>query len=97
MTTQVATDHDTQAERQERIAELNAENAQWQELHKPGSFGCHELLDRTLLLADQVEQLVLSHPACVRDPHWYALAEQAVAALHELYQCVGAEHVDRKS
>ena len=95
MTAQITRDQEAEQERNERIAELSAENVQWQDLHKPGSFGCHELLDRTSMLADQVEQLVLSHPACVQDPHWYALADQAAAALRELYQSVGSEHLER--
>jgi hypothetical protein len=64
------------------------------EQYKPGSFGCHELLDRTSLAADFVERYVRSHPACVQDPDWFALAEQAVTALQELYQRVGAAHLD---
>jgi hypothetical protein len=30
----------------------------------------------------------------VQNKAWYALAEQAVLALRELYQQVGAEHLD---
>jgi hypothetical protein len=33
----------------------------------PGTFGCHELLDRTILLAEQVEKSILSHPACIQN------------------------------
>lgn len=65
--------------------------------NEPGSFGCHELLDRTNILADQVDSL-LAHPACLQNPEWFALAHQAMTALHDLYQAVGAEHlsVDEK-
>ena len=62
---------------------------------KPGSFGCHELLDRTSIAADTLEQFVLSHPACIQNPDWYALADKAVTALRELYQRIGAEHLDK--
>jgi len=61
--------------------------------YRPGSFGCHELLDRTALVADLVDQHLLAHPACVANPAWYKLAEQVVNALHELYQKIGAEHL----
>ena len=54
---------------------------------------CHELLDRTALLSDLLERHLLGHPACVANPGWYRLAEQAAAALRELYQQVGAEHL----
>jgi hypothetical protein len=85
---------DTEQERHQRIAELIADNGpDWAEQYKPGSFGCHELLDRTSLVADLVERYVQSHPACVQNPDWFALAEKAVAALRELYQRIGAEHL----
>ena len=84
----------TEQERQQRLTELTAEQGDEKlDQYKPGSFGCHELLDRTALVGDMVEENVLSHPACVQNPEWYALAEQAVAALRELYQRVGAEHL----
>ncbi len=86
---------DMERERQQRIDEMIAEHGpQWSEPYKPGSFGCHELLDRTSMAADIVEQYVLSHPACAQNKDWFALADQAVAALRELYQRVGAEHLD---
>ena len=49
---------------------------------------------RTSLLVDNLEQFVLSHPACVAQAQWYALADQAATALRELYQRIGAAHVD---
>ncbi|HBI41340.1 MAG TPA: hypothetical protein DDY78_00590 [Planctomycetales bacterium] len=86
---------EAEQERQRLVNELIAEHGpNWSEQYKPGSFGCHELLDRASLTSDMVEQLVLSHPACLRNAEWYALAEQAAAALQELYQRVGAEHLD---
>src|SRR5262245_48522217 len=86
---------DMEREPQQRIAEMIAEHGpQWSEPYKPGSFGCHELLDRTSMAADIVEQYVLSHPACAQNKDWFALADQAVAALRELYQRRGAEHLD---
>ena len=39
---------------------------------------------------------VRTHPACVQNREWFALAEQAVVALHELYQRIGAAHLDDK-
>ncbi len=95
MDQQAAKAIDMEQERQQRIDELTAEHGpQWPEQYKPGSFGCHELLDRTSLAANLVEQYVLSHPACAQNRDWFALAEQAVAALRELYQRVGEEHLD---
>jgi hypothetical protein len=74
--------------------ELAAESGTgWADGYRPGTAGCHELLDRTSMLADMLEAHLLSHPACVANPDWYRLAEQATAALRELYQQVGAEHL----
>jgi hypothetical protein len=81
-------------ERQDLFDELAAEHGpEWEAQYRPGSFGCHELLDRTCLLADQLEKSILSHPSCIQNAEWYALAARAVDALRELYQRVGAEHL----
>ena len=51
---------------QEQLAVVAAEQEPgWETRYGPGSFGCHELLDRVLLLGDLVEGQVLEHPACV--------------------------------
>lgn len=98
MDLQAATAADSEQERQQHLAEMIAEHgAQWCEQYKPGSFGCHELLDRTSLVADMVEQYVLSHPACAQNRDWFALADQAVVALRELYQRIGAAHLDDRN
>jgi hypothetical protein len=94
MTTRTAKDVETEEERQRLAEELTTENGPaWREEYRPGSFGCHELLDRTSLGVDWIERFILSHPACVQNAEWYALAEQAAAALRELYQRIGAEHL----
>ena len=89
---------DAEHERQQLLDELAADHGpHWEEHYEVGSFGCHELLDRTALAADLVERYVRTHPACVQNPEWFALAEQAAAALHELYQRIGATHFDDKA
>jgi hypothetical protein len=65
----------------------------WEAQYRPGSFGCHELLDRVSMLGDLVEGQVLGHPACAVREEWHHLAARAVEALRELYQRVGAEHL----
>ncbi len=85
---------DTELERQTLIDEMTAEHGpQWSERYEPGSHGCHELMDRTSMVAAIVERYVLSHPACAQDQDWFALAERAVSALWELYQRVGEQHL----
>ena len=81
-------------ERQALIAELVADQGkEWAKQNKPGSFGCHELLDRTAFVADILERYVRTHPACLQNKEWFQLAEQAASALHELYQRVGEAHL----
>lgn len=93
MSIQTSKPQEVEEERLHLINEMVAEEGtDWLEQYKPGSFGCHELLDRTSVAAENVERSVLSHPACVQNPEWYALAEQAVSALNKLYQRIGAEH-----
>jgi hypothetical protein len=93
MSTQLDKTLDTEQDRQRAIQELAAEHGlRWLDDYKPGSFGCHELLDRTHLAAENVERSVLQHPACAQNAEWFALAERAVTALNELYQRIGAEH-----
>ena len=85
---------EAEQDRQQRVNELIAENGpNWMEQYKPGSFGCHELLDRTSLAMDMVVENVRDHPACVQNPEWFALAEKAGAALRELYERIGADHL----
>jgi len=89
------TERSSEVERQRRelLRELDADNeAGWMDRFKPGSFGCHELLDRTNLLVNMIEDNLLSHPSCALNPEWYALADQAVDALRNLYQRIGGEH-----
>ena len=87
---------DTEQERQQLVEEMNEDlGPGWSDKYKPGSFGCHELLDRTSLVADTVEHYILSHPACIQNKDWFALADGAVAALRELYQQIGDEHLDK--
>ena len=86
---------DLKDERRRLIEEMVAEHGpEWSKPYQPGTFGCHELLDRTSVVADMVERDILSHPACVQNQGWFALAEKAVSALQELYQQIGKAHLD---
>ena len=79
---------------QEHLAAVAAEQEpDWETRYEPGSFGCHELLDRVMLLGDLLEGQVLEHPACALKEEWHHLASRAVEALRELYQRIGAEHL----
>jgi hypothetical protein len=95
MTTQARSKSEGEEDRLEILDAMLAERGpNWLAGYKPGSYGCHELLDRTSLVADLVEESVLTHPACALNPEWYALAEQAATCLRDLYQLIGAEHLN---
>lgn len=81
--------------RQEAVNAMIAEyGPEWAEQYVPGTFGCHELLDRVICAAETVEEYVLSHPACAQNRAWYALAEHAVTTLNQLYEKISAEHLE---
>ena len=87
-------DETIRQEWQERLALTATEQEPgWEDQYKPGSFGCHELLDRATLLGDMLEAQVLGHPSCALREEWHRLASHAVEALRELSQKVGAEHL----
>jgi len=83
-----------EAIRQEYIDEMKADGESSDEFIA-GSYGCHELLDRTAMLMKTVDQYVLGHPACANNKEWFALAYRAVDALNELYQRVGVDHLEK--
>ena len=81
-------------DRAEQESEFAAEHGpDWREPFAPGTFGGHELLDRLGLVSKLVDDAIVSHPACVQNPEWYALARRASEALADLYQQVGAEQL----
>jgi hypothetical protein len=82
-----------EATRQEYIDEFKTDGESG-DVCVPGSYSCHELLDRTAMLMNTLDQYVLGHPACVNNKEWFALAYRAVDALNELYQKVGADHLE---
>jgi len=86
---------EVEQQRLDRIAEHETYSGpDWDSGFEPGTFGGHELLDRTHLVLNLIDEHILDHPACVRDPAWYALANRAFEALFELYQKVGAAHLE---
>lgn len=94
MSTASETRPDAEAERLRLANELASDSGpDWAAGFRSGTPGCHELMDRASILSDMLERHLLTHPACVADPEWYALADRAASALRELYQRVGAEHL----
>jgi hypothetical protein len=60
---------------------------------KPGTMGCHEALHMVSFLAGAVDEELAAHPAIKMNPEWHKLAKTAAAALIELYQKIGTEHL----
>jgi hypothetical protein len=89
------TDNSFEAERQDRLRDfLQEEGQQALERFNPGTHGCHELLDRTAMVNDLLDRFIVSHPACLQNAEWYTLASQAADILQNLYQRVGAAHLE---
>lgn len=94
MSEPLTTASDVEQERQRQVEVLASDlGSDWVEKYRPGTFGCHELLDRAAQFSAWLEDDLLNHPACVANPEWYVLAEQAAESVRRLYQRVGAEHV----
>lgn len=87
-------DGETEALRQEYLAELEGDFEADQ--FKPGSFGCHEALHMAAFLEEAVDRQLLAHPAVLANPEWFKLAATAERALADLYQAIGAAHVEER-
>ncbi len=75
--------------------QLTEESGTWgKAAYQPGSYGCHELLDRTAILANELDGLVVRHPACVLNPEWHSMATRALDILWDLYHLIGDAHLD---
>lgn len=51
----------------------------------PGSFGCHEAMHVTDILAGLIESQLCNHSAVLRDPRWFRFATDARDSLARLY------------
>lgn len=85
---------DAEALRQKLLAEILEPQDEFRARYKPGTFGCHEALHMACFLMESVDRELLSHGAVITNPAWFALANQAFASLHALYQAIGAAHVE---
>ena len=81
-------------ERLEALAARDSEEPGWRERYAPGSYGCHEAFQMTSFLANAVASELLEHGAVIQDAEWSEMAERAHQALFELYQAIGARHLD---
>lgn len=86
-------------DRQKALASIEEEykdsprEGEWRRLFLPGSYGCHELLDRVNICSTFIDATLLGHPSCILQPEWFATASKIIAMLEELYQQVGQIHL----
>ncbi len=85
------------ADEMRRIAEgvgvdVDADQADQYRGFEPGSFGCHEALDRASIVLEMAEYLA-SHPAVAIRPDFKRYADAAAEALAALYSAIGDEHL----
>lgn len=81
----------------ERLAALHEADISAPEKFRPGSYGCHEALHAASMLTDMAEEHLLKHPAILLDGDFYRRAHDIHAALFDLYQAIGAEHLSNES
>ena len=83
------TDSEIEEGRQQALAELEKEASA---KFAPGSMGCHEALHMANMMADTLDRQLLTHPAIILNPVWYARVWRACDELGALYQEIGAVH-----
>ena len=85
--------HKTNAEieedRQSALADLEKDASA---KFAPGTMGCHEALHMANMMADTLDRQLLTHPAIILNPVWYARVWRACDELGALYQEIGAVH-----
>ncbi len=85
---------EVESQRHDAIAEIEAvDGPAWTDGYEPGTFGCHELLDRVHRISSLFQERVLEHPACLQNPEWYQLANSAVETIEKLYREISATHL----
>lgn len=81
----------------ERLSALREARLEHPEKFQPGSYGCHEALHAASMLTDMAEEHLLRHPAILLDSDFYRRAHDIHAALFDLYQAIGAEHLSNET
>lgn len=61
---------------------------------RPGTHGAHEALHTASIVMELHAARLLDHPAVLIDPQAYRLASRAHEFLFDLYQYLGAVHLD---
>lgn len=83
------TDAEIEQDRQHALSQLEKDASP---KFAPGTMGCHEALHMANALADTLDRQLLTHPAIILNPAWYARVSRACDELGALYQEIGATH-----
>lgn len=62
--------------------------------YAPGSHGCHEALHMAAFVLDVIDRELVEHPAIKHTPKYRKLAVAGLDAIYELYQAIGADHLE---
>ena len=73
---------------QELVQKHGSSHEELKERYRSG-YGIHEVMDRSFLLAENIEAYLMEHPGVALDPKMYQLAVLANALLNQLYQEAG--------
>lgn len=80
--------------RERAIEALDSKGGDWRSSHEPGTHGCFSLPDRVALIANNLDDWVLSDPACLMNPGWSADAASVLDALWDLDHEIGDAQLD---
>lgn len=78
------------------LEDLIESDPDWKTRWSPGSAGFHELCDRSMILVNQVYELLVEHPACFTDPELYTLAFEAFETLRQLNQAASLQCAEKE-
>ncbi len=59
----------------------------------PGTFGCHEVLHLTNVVAKTFSEEIVGHPAIQNIPEWKEKAYKIEELLYDLYSAIASQHL----
>jgi len=58
------------------------------------TFGCHEAVDRSFMVAENWEHYVQNHPAILMDPEIYRMSKIVSSMMYEVYNSISTKDID---
>ena len=77
------------------FTEANKENlnAEFTRNCQPGSYACHEILEDSSNIMNDIH-ILLDKDSIIANPEWFKMVHQAGTLIFNLYQEIGAVHLD---